>query len=228
MNTQNDKVIIFDTTLRDGEQALKASLTKREKLQIAHVLARLGVDVMEVGFPVSSRGEFDAVQQIAKEVEGPVICGLARAIKQDILACAEAINPAEKKRIHTFIATSPIHLEHKLQKTLVEAADMAVNAVTLAKTFTSDVEFSCEDAGRTPVKDLAYIIERAIDAGATTINIPDTVGYTEPIEFAEIIEGVFEHTPNIHHAIVSVHCHNDLGFAVANSIAALGRGGAAN
>jgi len=220
----NDKVIIFDTTLRDGEQALRASLSKREKIQIAHALARLGVDVMEVGFPVSSPGDFDAVQTIAKEVKGPTICGLARAVEKDIVACGEALAPAEKRRIHTFIATSPIHLEHKLQKTLEQATDMAVKAIKLAKTYTDDVEFSCEDAGRTPVKDLAYVIERAIDAGATTINIPDTVGYTEPTEFAEIIEGIFEHTPNIDQAVISVHCHNDLGLAVANSIAAVQAG----
>lgn len=221
---KNDKVIVFDTTLRDGEQALRASLNKREKLQIAHALAKLGVDVMEVGFPVSSPGDFDAVQSIAREVKGPTICGLARAVEKDIIACGEALAPAEKRRIHTFIATSPIHLEHKLQKTLEQAGDMAVKCIKLAKTYTDDVEFSCEDAGRTPVADLAYIIERAIDAGATTINIPDTVGYTEPTEFAKIIEGIFEHTPNIDKAIISVHCHNDLGLAVANSIAAVQAG----
>lgn len=223
-NTAQDKVVIFDTTLRDGEQALRASLSKREKLQIAHAIARLGVDVMEVGFPVSSPGDFDAVQTIAKEVKGPTICGLARAVDKDIIACGEALAPAEKRRIHTFIATSPIHLEHKLQKTLEQATEMAVRAITLAKTYTDDVEFSCEDAGRTPVADLAYIIERAIDAGATTINIPDTVGYTEPTEFAEIIRGIRELTPNIDKAVISVHCHNDLGLAVANSVAAVQAG----
>lgn len=224
MSTTNDKVIIFDTTLRDGEQALRASLTKNEKLKIAHAIAKLGVDVMEVGFPVSSPGDFDAVNTIAKEVKGPTICGLARAVEKDIVACGEALAPAEKRRIHTFIATSPIHLEHKLQKTLAEATDMAVKAIKLAKTYTDDVEFSCEDAGRTPVADLAYIIERAIEAGATTINIPDTVGYTEPTEFAAIIEGIFEQTPNIDKAVISVHCHNDLGLAVANSVAAVQAG----
>lgn len=221
---QQDQVVIFDTTLRDGEQALRASLSKREKLQIAHSIARLGVDVMEVGFPVSSPGDFDAVQSIAREVKGPTICGLARAMEKDIVACGEALAPAEKRRIHTFIATSPIHLEHKLQKTLEQATEMAVKAIELAKTYTDDVEFSCEDAGRTPVADLAYIIERAIDAGATTINIPDTVGYTEPTEFAEIIRGIRELTPNIDKAVISVHCHNDLGLAVANSVAAVQAG----
>lgn len=223
-NQHPDKVVIFDTTLRDGEQALRASLNKREKLQIAHAIARLGVDVMEVGFPVSSPGDFDAVKSIAEQVKGPVICGLARAVEKDIIACGEALAPAEKKRIHTFIATSPIHLEHKLQKTLAEATDMAVAAIKLAKTYTDDVEFSCEDAGRTPVADLAYVIERAIEAGATTINIPDTVGYTEPSEFAAIISGIKEQTPNIDKAIISVHCHNDLGLAVANSVAAVQAG----
>ena len=224
MSNTNEKVVIFDTTLRDGEQALRASLTKRDKLQIAHAIARLGVDVMEVGFPVSSPGDFEAVNAIAKEVKGPTICGLARAVEKDIVACGEALAPAEKRRIHTFIATSPIHLEHKLQKTLEQATEMAVKAITLAKTYTDDIEFSCEDAGRTPVADLAYIIERAIDAGATTINIPDTVGYTEPTEFAALIEGIFAQTPNINKAVVSVHCHNDLGLAVANSVAAVQAG----
>ncbi len=223
-NNNKDQVVIFDTTLRDGEQALRASLSKREKLQIAHAIARLGVDVMEVGFPVSSPGDFDAVNTIAKEVKGPTICGLARAVEKDIVACGEALAPAEKKRIHTFIATSPIHLEHKLQKTLEQATEMAVKAIKLAKTYTDDIEFSCEDAGRTPVEDLAYIVERAIDAGATTINIPDTVGYTEPTEFAEIIRRLIEITPNIDQAVVSVHCHNDLGLAVANSVAAVQAG----
>ncbi len=223
-NMNQDKVVIFDTTLRDGEQALRASLNKREKLQIAHAIAKLGADVMEVGFPVSSPGDFDAVKTIAEQVKGPIICGLARAMEKDIIACGEALAPAEKRRIHTFIATSPIHLEHKLQKTLEQATEMAVNAIKLAKTYTDDVEFSCEDAGRTPVADLAYVIERAIDAGATTINIPDTVGYTEPTEFAEIIAGIKQTVPNIDKAVISVHCHNDLGLAVANSIAAVQAG----
>ncbi|MFT6529336.1 MAG: 2-isopropylmalate synthase [Psychrosphaera sp.] len=223
-NMNQDNVVIFDTTLRDGEQALRASLSKREKLQIAHAIAKLGVDVMEVGFPVSSPGDFDAVKSIAEQVKGPIICGLARAMEKDIIACGEALAPAEKRRIHTFIATSPIHLEHKLQKTLEQATEMAVKAIKLAKTYTDDVEFSCEDAGRTPVADLAYVIERAIDAGATTINIPDTVGYTEPTEFAEIIAGIKQQVPNIDKAIISVHCHNDLGLAVANSIAAVQAG----
>ncbi len=222
MNKQN--VVIFDTTLRDGEQALRASLSKREKLQIAHAIAKLGVDVMEVGFPVSSPGDFDAVKTIAEQVKGPTICGLARAMEKDIIACGEALAPAEKRRIHTFIATSPIHLEHKLQKTLAQATEMAVSAIKLAKTYTDDVEFSCEDAGRTSVEDLSYIIERAIDAGATTINIPDTVGYTEPNEFAQIIAGIKQNVPNIDKAVISVHCHNDLGLAVANSVAAVQAG----
>ncbi|MDP4529074.1 2-isopropylmalate synthase [Alkalimonas delamerensis] len=220
----DNKIWIFDTTLRDGEQALRASLSQKQKIQLAHAIARLNVDVMEVGFPVSSPGDFDSVQRIAREVKGPVICGLARAVAGDIEACGEALKDAERKRIHTFIATSPLHLEYKLRKTLQQATEQAVAAIRQASRYTDDIEFSCEDAGRTPIDDLCYIIERAIAAGATTINIPDTVGYTIPTEFAAIIHALKNKVPNIDKARLSVHCHNDLGLAVANSISAVQAG----
>ncbi|MEI5640183.1 MULTISPECIES: 2-isopropylmalate synthase [unclassified Pseudoalteromonas] len=219
-----DKVWIFDTTLRDGEQALKASLTEEDKIQLAHTISRLNVDIMEVGFPVSSPADFRAVQRIANEVKGPIICGLARAVSKDIEACGEALKRAERRRIHTFIATSPLHLEHKLKMSLAEATAMAVNAITLAKTYTDDVEFSCEDAGRTPLSDLAEVVTAAIEAGATTINLPDTVGYVTPDEYAAMVRYIRENVSNIDKARLSVHCHNDLGLAVANSIAAVQAG----
>ncbi len=220
----NDKVWFFDTTLRDGDQALSASLNQAEKIQLAHAIARLNVDVMEVGFPVSSPGDFAAVSTIAKEVKGPVICGLSRVMEKDIDACGEALKAAERARIHTFIATSPIHLQHKLRMPLSRATEMAVAAIRRASRYTDDIEFSCEDASRTPDSDLFYIIERAIAAGATTINIPDTVGYTTPSEFARVISAIRNNVVNIDKARLSVHCHNDLGLAVANSIAAVEAG----
>ena len=219
-----DKVWIFDTTLREGEQALKASLTEDDQIQLAQTLSRLNVDIMEVGFPVSSPADFRAVQRIANEVKGPIICGLARAVSKDIEACGEALKGAQRRRIHTFIATSPLHLEHKLKMSLAEATAMAVNAITLAKTYTDDVEFSCEDAGRTPLSDLAEVVTAAIEAGATTINLPDTVGYVTPDEYAAMVRYIRENVSNIDKARLSVHCHNDLGLAVANSIAAVQAG----
>lgn len=219
-----DKIWIFDTTLRDGEQALRASLSEKQKLQLAHAIARLNVDVMEVGFPVSSPGDFAAVQRIAQHVHGPVICALSRALTADIDACGQALAGAERRRIHTFIATSPLHLQYKLRKSLADATSQAVAAITHARRYTDDVEFSCEDAGRTPIDDLCRIVEAAIRAGATTINIPDTVGYTIPTEFATIIQQLSARVPNIHKAVLSVHCHNDLGLAVANSISAIQAG----
>lgn len=220
----NNRVWVFDTTLRDGEQALRASLSKKQKLQLAEALSRLGVDVMELGFPASSPGDFDAVATIATQTRGPVMCGLARAIPADIRACGEALQGAERARIHTFIASSPLHLKYKLRKTLQQATAQAVDSIRLARTFTDDVEFSCEDAGRTPIDDLCYMVEHAIAAGATTINIPDTVGYTVPSEFADIIRQLKARVANIEQARLSVHCHNDLGLAVANSIAAVEAG----
>ncbi|WP_339141206.1 2-isopropylmalate synthase [Pseudoalteromonas galatheae] len=219
-----DKVWIFDTTLRDGEQALKASLTEEDKIQLAHTISRLCVDVMEVGFPVSSPADFRAVQRIAAEVKGPAICGLARAVSKDIDACGEALKGAEQRRIHTFIATSPLHLEHKLRMSLDDATNMAIKAISQARKYTDDVEFSCEDAGRTPHSDLCRIVEAAINAGASTINLPDTVGYVTPDEYAAMIYHIRNNVPNIDKARLSVHCHNDLGLAVANSIAAVQAG----
>ncbi|WDE00228.1 2-isopropylmalate synthase [Thalassomonas actiniarum] len=220
----DNKVIIFDTTLRDGEQALNASLSVHEKLQIAQAIERLGVDIMEVGFPVSSPGDFESVQQIAKTVKNSRVCALARAVEADIKACADALKPAEAFRIHTFISTSDVHVQQKLRKEFSDIEAMAVHAVKYARRFTDDVEFSCEDAGRTPIDNLCRMVEQAIKAGATTVNIPDTVGYTVPTEFGGIITQLFNRVPNIDQAVISVHCHNDLGLAVANSIAAVQAG----
>ena len=219
-----NKVIIFDTTLRDGEQALNASLSVHEKLQIALSLERLGVDIMEVGFPVSSPGDFESVQEIARTIKNARVCGLARAVEADIDACAQALKVADQFRIHTFISTSDVHVQQKLRKEFSDVQAMAVHAVKYARKFTDDVEFSCEDAGRTPIDNLCRMVEAAIDAGATTVNIPDTVGYTLPFEFQGIITDLFNRVPNIDKAIISVHCHNDLGLAVANSMAAVQAG----
>ncbi|MCU7554856.1 2-isopropylmalate synthase [Alteromonas sp. ASW11-19] len=219
-----DQVKIFDTTLRDGEQALPASLSAKEKLQIALALERLGVDIIEAGFPVSSPGDFRSVQMIAREVKNATVCGLARALPADIDACNEALKVAENFRIHTFIATSEIHVGAKLKKSQDEVVDMAVAAVKRARGYTNDVEFSCEDAGRTHIDYLCRMVEAAISAGATTVNIPDTVGYTTPTEFGRIIAQLFNRVPNIDKATISVHCHNDLGLAVANSLAAVEQG----
>ena len=220
----DNNVIIFDTTLRDGEQALNASLSVHEKLQIALAIERLGVDVMEVGFPISSPGDFESVHQIAKAVKNAKVCALARAVEADIKACADALKPAEQSRIHTFISTSDVHVQQKLRKDFADVEAMAVHAVKYARQFSDDVEFSCEDAGRTPIDNLCRMVEQAIKAGATTVNIPDTVGYTIPNEFGGIIDQLFNRVPNIDQAIISVHCHNDLGLAVANSMAAVQAG----
>lgn len=217
----SQQVIIFDTTLRDGEQALQASLSVKEKLQIALALERMGVDVMEVGFPVSSPGDFESVQTIARTIKNSRVCGLARCVEKDIDAAYEALRVADAFRIHTFIATSPMHIATKLRSTLPEVIERAVYMVKRARNYTSDVEFSCEDGGRTPIDDLCRVVEAAIDAGATTINIPDTVGYTLPHEYAHIIASLRERVPNIDKAILSVHTHDDLGMAVGNSIAAV-------
>ena len=219
-----NQVKIFDTTLRDGEQALPASLSAKEKLQIALALERLGVDIIEAGFPVSSPGDFQSVQLIAKEIKDSVICGLSRALPGDIDACGQALSVADQFRIHTFIATSEIHVGAKLRKSHDDVVDMAVAAVKHARKYTDDVEFSCEDAGRTHIDYLCRMVEAAIHAGATTVNIPDTVGYTTPTEFGGIIQQLFNRVPNIDKAIISVHCHNDLGLAVANSLAAVEQG----
>ena len=220
----SDQVIIFDTTLRDGEQALSASLTVKEKLQIAFALERLGVDVMEVGFPISSPGDFESVQTIAREIKNSRVCALSRALPKDIDAAAQALKVADAFRIHTFISTSTIHVENKLKRGFDDVLEMGVNAVKYARNFTDDVEFSCEDAGRTPIDNLCRMVEEAIKAGATTVNIPDTVGYTIPSEFGGIIQTLFNRVPNIDKAIISVHCHDDLGMSVANSITAVENG----
>ncbi|MBN1599955.1 MAG: 2-isopropylmalate synthase [Chitinispirillaceae bacterium] len=219
-----DTVLIFDTTLRDGEQALIASLSVDQKLRIARQLARLNVDIIEAGFPVSSPGDFESVSTIAREVDGPVICGLARLVEKDILSCAKAVKPAKRPRIHIFIGTSAIHTEKKLRKSEDEILELVRVHVKLARKLCPDVEFSAEDAGRTGGDFLCRIVETAIEAGASTINIPDTVGYTVPEHFASIFDDIFNRVPNIDKAVISVHCHNDLGMATANSLTAVAHG----
>lgn len=220
----NNNIIIFDTTLRDGEQSLKASLTVKEKLQIALALERLGVDVMEVGFPVSSAGDFESVQTIARHIKNSRVAALSRAVPKDIDAAYEALKVAEAFRIHTFIASSALHVEAKLKRSFDDVVEMAVAAVKRARGYTDDVEFSCEDAGRTGIDNICRIVEAAINAGATTVNIPDTVGFCLPNEYGNIIHQVMNRVPNIDKAIVSVHCHNDLGMATANSLMAVQNG----
>tara|TARA_Y100000589_G_scaffold331742_1_gene386696 strand:- start:880 stop:2505 length:1626 start_codon:yes stop_codon:yes gene_type:complete len=221
------RILIFDTTLRDGEQSPGASLNLEEKLAIANQLARLGVDIIEAGFPFASQGDFKAVNKIAEVVcgnNGPTICGLARASKNDIKACFEALSPAPKKRIHTFIATSDIHLKHKLKKTRKDILSIVPDMVNYAKSFVDDIEFSCEDASRSDSEFLYEVIELAIAAGATTINIPDTVGFSTPTEFGKLIYDINKNVPNIDEAVLSVHGHNDLGLAVANFLEAVTNG----
>ena len=219
---QKEQIIIFDTTLRDGEQSPGASMNTQEKIQIASQLERLGVDVIEAGFAAASPGDFDAIHKIAQSVQNSTICSLARALERDITQAAKAIEPAAKKRIHTFIATSPIHMEYKLKMTPDEVIKRAVEAVTLAKSFVDDVEFSCEDAGRSDIGFLKEISDAVIEAGAKTINLPDTVGIRLPHEIADMIKQMHEHIGK--RAIISVHNHNDLGLAVANSLAAISSG----
>ena len=218
------RIIIFDTTLRDGEQCPGASLQPHEKLEIAKQLARLGVDVIEGGFPIASPGDAKAVRMIAETVKGPTICALARSLAGDIEAAAQALSAAPKKRIHVFLATSPIHLKYKLRKAEDEILRQAVWAVKHARRFCRDVEFSPEDASRTKPEFLFEVLEAVIDAGATTVNIPDTVGFAVPDEFGRLIAAIKERVPNIAKARVSVHCHNDLGLSVPNSLAAIAHG----
>jgi len=215
---------IFDTTLRDGEQSPGASLSVDEKIAIAHQLAELNVDIIEAGFPISSPEDFDAVRRVALEVEGPVICGLARTVPEDIDRCWEAVKDSEHPRIHTFVSTSKIHLETTLKKTAAEVLEMAATEVAHARELCADVEFSPMDATRTDLDYLAEIVQATIEAGATTINIPDTVGYATPWEMQETIAYLFEHVPNIDQCTISVHCHDDLGMSVANSLAAVKAG----
>ena len=220
-----DKVVkIFDTTLRDGEQSPGASLDINEKITIAHQLAALNVDTIEAGFPISSPEDFEAVRRVGLEVAGPVICGLARTMEEDIARCWEALQDCPRPRIHTFIGTSPVHVEKKLGKTQAEVLEMAVAAVRFARERCADVEFSPEDAMRTDWGFLAEIVKATIQAGATTINIPDTVGYATPWEMSSTIEYLREHVPNIDQCTLSVHCHDDLGMSVANSLAAVQAG----
>ncbi len=217
-----EKIIIFDTTLRDGEQSPGASMNTEEKIQLALQLQKLGVDVIEAGFAAASPGDFDAISKIASRVDRSIVCSLARAVESDIKAAGESIKDAPKQRIHTFIATSPIHMEHKLKMTPDEVIKRAVRAVEYAKTFTDDVEFSCEDAGRSDIGFMKEILDAVIEVGATTLNIPDTVGFRLPNEMGDIIKSLHEHVGN--RAILSVHCHNDLGLAVANSLSCIENG----
>ena len=219
--SSSDRVIIFDTTLRDGEQSPGASMTKEEKLRIAKALERMRVDVIEAGFAIASPGDFDAVKSIADTIQDSTICSLARALDADIERAAEALAGANSGRIHTFIATSPIHMQHKLRMQPDQVVEQAVRAIKKARNLCADVEFSCEDAGRSEIDFLCRIVEAAIDAGARTINIPDTVGYAIPHEYANLISELINRVPNADKAIFSVHCHNDLGLAVANSLAAV-------
>ena len=224
----SNRLIIFDTTLRDGEQSPGCTMNLKEKLEVAHQLARLGVDIIEAGFPICSPEDFESVREIADDVGNlahpPVIAGLARAVEKDISRAGEAIRGARRGRIHTFIATSKVHLEKKLRKSREQVIAEAAEAVRFARTFTDDVEFSCEDAGRTDWDYIVDVVTAAIEAGATTINIPDTVGYCTPEQFGGCIAYIRSRVPNIQQAIISVHCHNDLGMAVANSLAGVRNG----
>jgi 2-isopropylmalate synthase len=224
--TQSDKdrVVIFDTTLRDGEQCPGATMTHEEKLEVAELLDTMGVDIIEAGFPIASDGDFAAVHEIAKRSKNSVICGLSRAGIKDIDRCAEAIKPARRKRIHTFLSTSPVHMKYKLQKEPHEVYEMVIQQVTRARGHTDDVEWSSEDGTRTELDFLCRCVEAAIKAGATTINIPDTVGYTVPEEYFDLFKTVCERVPNSDLARFSTHCHNDLGMAVANSLAGVKAG----
>jgi 2-isopropylmalate synthase len=217
----NDQLIIFDTTLRDGEQSPGASMTREEKVRIARQLERMRVDVIEAGFPAASNGDFEAVKAVASIVRDSTVCALARAVEKDIDRAAEAVQPAPRRRIHTFIATSPIHMQNKLRMTPEQVLERAVWAVKHARQYTDDVEFSPEDAGRSEIDFLCQVLEAVIAAGARTVNIPDTVGYNLPHQFGGLIKALRERIPNSDQAIFSVHCHNDLGLAVANSLSAV-------
>ena len=216
-----DQLIIFDTTLRDGEQSPGASMTQEEKIRIARLLEKMRVDIIEAGFPAASPGDFEAVKAVSSVIKDSRVCGLARANPKDIERAGEALKPAAISRIHTFIATSPIHMEHKLRMKPDEVIEHAVASVKQARTYTDDIEFSPEDAGRSEIDFLCRILEATIDAGAGTINIPDTVGYNLPNQFGDLIKTLRERIPNSDKAVFSVHCHNDLGLAVANSLSAV-------
>jgi len=220
----SETLIIFDTTLRDGEQSPGASMTRDEKVRIAKALERMRVNVIEAGFPIASPGDFEAVKAVAGQVKGSAVCGLARALDKDIDRAAEALKEAASPRIHTFIATSPIHMERKLRMSPDQVVEQAVRAVKRARRYTDDVEFSPEDAGRSDIDFLCRVIEAVIDAGAGTVNIPDTVGYSLPERFGAVVAKLIEKVPNSDKAVFSVHCHNDLGLAVANSLSAVVNG----
>jgi 2-isopropylmalate synthase len=222
--SEKDRVVIFDTTLRDGEQSPGATMTHEEKLEVAELLDQMGVDIIEAGFPIASEGDFLAVSEIAKRTKNAVVCGLSRAAFKDIDRCGEAIKPARRSRIHTFISTSPVHMKHKLQKEPHEVYEMVVAQVTRARNHTDNVEWSSEDGTRTELDFLCRCVEAAIKAGATTINIPDTVGYTVPDEYYALFNAVRERVPNSDKAVFSVHCHDDLGMSVANSMAGVRAG----
>jgi len=219
-----DTLMVFDTTLRDGEQSPGAALSIDEKLEVARALEGLGVDIIEAGFPISSPGDFQAVQRISQEIRGCVVCGLTRANEQDIDAAAAALEEAARPRIHTGLGVSDVHIRHKLHTTRDEALEWGVNAVKYAKSFFEDVQYYTEDAGRAEPTYLYRVLEAVIGAGATVVNIPDTTGYTTPDEFGALIRGIRENVPNIHQAIISVHCHNDLGMATANALAGVVNG----
>src|ERR1700693_3327621 len=221
MTPTADRVLIFDTTLRDGEQAPACSMTQPEKLRVARALAELGVDIIEAGFPAASRGDWGSVNAVAREVQGPVIAGLARCVREDIELAAQALKDAPRHRLHLFLATSAIHREFKLKMAQEEIIRRAVEGVKIAREHCTDVEFSPEDASRTELDFLAQVVEAVIDAGATTINIPDTVGYTVPDEFGEVFRYLRKHVRGIEKVTLSVHCHDDLGMAVANSLTAV-------
>src|ERR1700761_8938976 len=222
--SEKDRVIIFDTTLRDGEQCPGATMTHEEKLEVAALLDEMGVDIIEAGFPIASDGDFAAVNEIARRTKNAVVCGLSRAAFKDIDRCAEAIKPAKRSRIHTFLSTSPVHMKWKLQLPAEKVFEMVIASVTRARKYTDDVEWSCEDGTRTEHDFLCRCVEAAIKAGATTINIPDTVGYTVPEEYFALIKMVRDRVPNSDQARCSVHCHDDLGMAVANSLAGVRAG----
>ena len=222
--SNKNRIIIFDTTMRDGEQSPGASMSLEEKLQISRVFDELGVDVIEAGFPIASPGDYEAVTEISKTLKKSIPAGLARATKKDIDACHESLSHAKNFRIHTFISTSPLHMKHKLNKSPEEVLDAIKESVTYARKFTDDVEWSCEDGTRTDIDYMCKTVELAIGCGAKTINIPDTVGYTVPSEFTKIISTLKNKVPNIDKATLSVHCHNDLGLAVANSLAGVQAG----
>ncbi|WP_020185412.1 2-isopropylmalate synthase [Methylopila sp. 73B] len=224
MTASTDRIVIFDTTLRDGEQCPGATMTFEEKLDVAHLLDRMGVDVIEAGFPIASNGDFEAVAEIARRSETAIIAGLARAIPADIARCGEAVRNARRPRIHTFVSTSPIHLAHQMRKTEEQVLEIISGTVAQARNLVDDVEWSAMDATRTPIEYLCRAVEAAIKAGATTINLPDTVGYATPDEYRAMFVQVRERVPGADKAIFSTHCHDDLGLAVANSLAGVAGG----